>query len=131
TIGDRTFRVEQILTNDTLSEEGQQMGHCVYTYAARIEAGVCAIWRLTVNGWPLVTIEVRSDKIVQARGRFNRMPTSEEGAVIAQVVHPLAGKDVEFQVKIVSVKPPIPTKPAPPISLEEIEPEPSSRDASK
>ena len=60
-----------------------------------------------------------------------RVIAVDSETVTAQVVHPLAGKDVEFQVKIVSVKPPIPTKPAPPISLEEIEPEPSSRDASK
>lgn len=60
-----------------------------------------------------------------------RVIAVDSDTVTAQVVHPLAGKDVEFQVKIVSVKPPLPTKPPAPVSLEEIEPEPSSRDASK
>jgi FKBP-type peptidyl-prolyl cis-trans isomerase SlyD len=60
-----------------------------------------------------------------------RVTAVDGETVTAQVVHPLAGKDVEFKVKVVSVKPPIPTKPAPPISLEEIEPEPSSRDTTK
>lgn len=55
----------------------------------------------------------------------------DDKVVTARVVHPLAGKEIEFTVKVVSVKPPLPTKPAPPISLEEIEPEPSSKDASK
>jgi len=46
-------------------------------------------------------------------------------AVTTRVVHPLAGKDIEFRAKVVSVKPPLPKKAA----IEEIdaEPEPSKR----
>jgi FKBP-type peptidyl-prolyl cis-trans isomerase SlyD len=43
--------------------------------------------------------------------------------VTAKVVHPLAGKDIEFRVKVVSVKPPLPKKPA----IEEIEPDADSK----
>jgi FKBP-type peptidyl-prolyl cis-trans isomerase 2 len=43
--------------------------------------------------------------------------------VTAQVVHPLAGKDIEFRVKVVSVKPPLPQRAA----IEEIEPEADSK----
>ena len=39
--------------------------------------------------------------------------------VTTRVVHPLAGKDIEFRVKVVSVKPPLPKKAA----IEEIEPD--------
>jgi FKBP-type peptidyl-prolyl cis-trans isomerase SlyD len=46
----------------------------------------------------------------------------DEKFVTAKVVHPLAGKEIEFKVKIVSVKPPLPTKPPPP-PIEEVEPD--------
>jgi len=42
-------------------------------------------------------------------------------AVTTRVVHPLAGKDIEFRAKVVSVKPPLPKKAA----IEEIEPDES------
>jgi len=47
----------------------------------------------------------------------------DEEVVTARVVHPLAGKEIEFKVKIVSVKPPLPTKPA----IEELEPDAESK----
>jgi FKBP-type peptidyl-prolyl cis-trans isomerase SlyD len=47
----------------------------------------------------------------------------DENVVTAKVVHPLAGKEIEFKVKIVSVKPPLPTKPA----IEELEPDADSK----
>ncbi len=50
-----------------------------------------------------------------------RVTEVDEKVVTAKVVHPLAGKEIEFKVKIVSVKPPLPKKPA----IEEIEPEES------
>jgi len=40
--------------------------------------------------------------------------------VTTRVVHPLADKDIEFRVKVVSIKPPLPKKAA----IEEVEPEP-------
>ena len=56
------------------------MGHCAYSYARWIESGQCSIWTLTLEDdtghWRRMTIEVRPSQrqIVQARGRFNRMP---------------------------------------------------------
>lgn len=50
----------------------------------------------------------------------------DDKAVTARLVHPLAGKEIEFKVKIVSVKPPLPTKPPAPISLDDVEPDPAS-----
>jgi FKBP-type peptidyl-prolyl cis-trans isomerase 2 len=37
--------------------------------------------------------------------------TMEDSAAIAKVVHPLAGKDLEFKVKVLSVRPPPPPVP--------------------
>ena len=54
------------------------MGHCVYSYARTIERGECAIWTQTLEDdaghWRILTIEVRNRQVVQARGRFNRLP---------------------------------------------------------
>jgi len=43
--------------------------------------------------------------------------------VTTRVVHPLADKDIEFRVKVVSIKPPLPKKAA----IEEIEPDPEPK----
>jgi hypothetical protein len=71
------WHVREILDGRTLADEGRAMGHCVYAYAAAIDAGQCAIWTLTLRDdtghWRRLTIEVRPPlrQIVQARGRFN------------------------------------------------------------
>jgi PcfJ-like protein len=81
--GNRVIEIwhfREILDARTLADEGRVMGHCVYAYARRIEAQDSAIWTLTLEDntghWRRLTIEVRpsSRQIVQARGRFNRLP---------------------------------------------------------
>jgi FKBP-type peptidyl-prolyl cis-trans isomerase 2 len=52
-----------------------------------------------------------------------RVIAIDEKVVTAQVVHPLAGKEIEFKAKVVSVKPPLPKK----ASIEEIEPDADSK----
>jgi FKBP-type peptidyl-prolyl cis-trans isomerase SlyD len=52
-----------------------------------------------------------------------RVTEVDEKVVSAQVVHPLAGKEIEFSVKVLSVKPPLPKAAA----IEEIEPDPESK----
>lgn len=74
------WHFREILDSKTLAEEGRVMSHCVYAYARRIETGECSIWTLTrednAGHWRRLTIEVRPSlrQIVQARGRFNRLP---------------------------------------------------------
>jgi hypothetical protein len=74
------WHVREVLDARTLADEGRAMGHCVYSYVRMIEAGLCAIWTLTLRDdtghWRRLTIEVRPAlrQIVQARGRFNRSP---------------------------------------------------------
>jgi len=81
--GDRiveVWHVREVLDARTLADEGRAMGHCVYSCARSIERRECAIWTLTLEDdtghWRRLTIEVRPAlrQIVQARGRFNRMP---------------------------------------------------------
>jgi hypothetical protein len=72
------WHFREILDAKTLADEGRVMGHCVYSYARRIETGECSIWTLTLEDntghWRRLTIEVRPAlrQIVQAAGRFNR-----------------------------------------------------------
>lgn len=74
------WHVREVLDARTLADEGRAMGHCVFSYAGSIERRECAIWTLTLEDdtghWRRLTIEVRPKlrQIVQARGRFNRMP---------------------------------------------------------
>ena len=74
------WRLREVLDSKTLADEGRAMSHCVYSYARHIESGACSIWTLTLEDntghWRRLTIEVRPSirQIVQARGRFNRLP---------------------------------------------------------
>jgi hypothetical protein len=78
------WHVREILDARALADEGRAMGHCVFSYARSIESGECAIWTQTLEDgtghWRSLTIEVRPRRreIVQARGRFNRMPEPRE-----------------------------------------------------
>lgn len=87
------WRVQEIRTGRELAAEGRRMSHCVYSYAARVQSGATSIWSMTLeNGlgetgcWAMLTIEVRNAerRVVQARGRFNRQPTSAEHAVLVR-----------------------------------------------
>ncbi|HEY2368681.1 MAG TPA: PcfJ domain-containing protein [Polyangiaceae bacterium] len=87
------WRVEEILDAKSLFEEGRRMGHCVYSYGGAVQTGMTSIWIMTMedgNGptgrWAMLTIEVRNQtrSIVQARGRFNRMPTNDERTILAR-----------------------------------------------
>jgi PcfJ-like protein len=80
--GHRTeiWHVREILDARALADEGRAMNHCVYSYAGAVGSGQCSIWTLTLEDgtghWRRLTIEVRNAqrRIVQARGRFNRLP---------------------------------------------------------
>jgi len=87
------WRVEEILDAKSLFEEGRRMGHCVYSYGGAVQSGTTSIWIMTMEDgkgptgrWAMLTIEVRNQtrSIVQARGRFNRMPTQDERTILAR-----------------------------------------------
>lgn len=87
------WRIDEVLTARSLADEGRRMGHCVYSYVSRIEHGNTSIWSVQMEDglgdtgrWHMVTLEVRNDlrRVVQARGRFNRMMTSREHQVVTR-----------------------------------------------
>ncbi|MCP4134921.1 MAG: hypothetical protein GY754_28360 [bacterium] len=75
-----SWSMVEILTSKDLAAEGRSMGHCVFSYASHISSGSTAIWSLKKNSERVLTIEVniRSKKIVQARGKHNRWPSDKE-----------------------------------------------------
>ncbi len=74
------WKIEEILTSKDLYKEGSTHNHCVASYSESIVSGSVSIWSMSCNGERKITIEVRnqSRKIVQARGKFNRMYDNEE-----------------------------------------------------
>lgn len=87
------WRIREILDTEALADEGKRMGHCVYSYAWRIEKGESSIWSLQMEDgrgetgrWHMATVEVRNDlrKVVQARGRFNRAMTPKETRMVTR-----------------------------------------------
>ena len=68
-----------------IKDEAVQMSNCVSSYIDKVIDGQCHILFLRKKNKPdesLVTIEVRNDKIVQARRRFNDPVTAEEQEII-------------------------------------------------
>src|SRR5690606_7596196 len=82
----REWTIKEILTSKELHMEGRAHSHCVASYGKSIANGSISIWSMTCNKERVITIEVKNQykKIVQARGRFNRVTTNEEFKIISQ-----------------------------------------------
>lgn len=68
-----------------IKDEASQQHHCVATYIDSVIDGVCDILFLRNKEEPdksLVTMEVKDNKVVQARGKFNRDLTSKEQEMV-------------------------------------------------
>lgn len=79
TVGD--FKVFPPEKPEDLVREGNVLGHCVGSYVNKVRKGISTILFLRESEdieAPLVTIEVRKDKIVQARGKMNNPPTPKQ-----------------------------------------------------
>ncbi|MDP2696102.1 MAG: PcfJ domain-containing protein, partial [bacterium] len=78
------WEIREILTEKDLAAEGRAQSHCVYSYKHAVADGATSIWSLRASDERALTIEVRHQlkKIVQVRGRFNRLATSLENNVL-------------------------------------------------
>lgn len=76
------WRMEEILCSKRLLQEGKTLHHCVYSYAQLIESQKTSIWSLQCDDTKLVTVQVTAKKIVQVRGRYNRLPNDQEKAFL-------------------------------------------------
>ena len=79
--------ITELLSGTELMQEGREMHHCVASYARSCALGKCSIWSMSFNDGYInkkcITIEVLKDgRIVQCRGRYNRLPSATELNVI-------------------------------------------------
>ena len=85
---ERRWVIRELRSPEELRNEGRKMHHCVASYAASCARGIVSIWALErYEGGELAekcqTIEVnRAGSIVQCRGRYNRLPTASEFAIV-------------------------------------------------
>jgi hypothetical protein len=76
----KIVRIDEILTSAELQEEGRAMRHCVASYARTCARGASAIFSLKIDSGAgldrrlTIEIDVRSRRIIQARGRYNALP---------------------------------------------------------
>ncbi|NLX96916.1 MAG: hypothetical protein GXY83_12135 [Rhodopirellula sp.] len=85
----------EITSGDELKREGQEMWHCVASYAARCASGYSSIVSVRHNGRRRITIEItpRTKQIVQARGPYNREADAEEQRVMSQWMATIVAPD--------------------------------------
>lgn len=79
------FRIIYPESTQAIKDEAVQQNHCVASYIQDVIDGKCHILFLREKEHPtrsLITMEVRGDRIVQARGRFNRDMTEKEKEVV-------------------------------------------------
>lgn len=72
---------------EDIKKEGSELNHCCSSYIARIIKGETKIFFLRRKETPnesLVTLEIHSKAIHQARGMYNRGVTDEERAIIKE-----------------------------------------------
>lgn len=74
------FKIEEILNLKELQKEGNEMRHCVASYANSLITGTKSIWSLTKNNKKVLTIEVVNStrEIVQIAGKCNIRAEKED-----------------------------------------------------
>ncbi|MFK8014724.1 MAG: PcfJ domain-containing protein [Gammaproteobacteria bacterium] len=84
------WRIHELLSQKELMQEGKALKHCVASYSRQCRNGVSSIWSLTSedasgNLRRRQTIEVsRHKRIVQCRGRMNKLPSDLEQKIVAR-----------------------------------------------
>lgn len=70
---------------ESLIDESSQMSNCVRNYCSDVSNNRCQIYFMRYKNTPnksLITIEVRDGKIVQARAKFNELPSEDEMKIL-------------------------------------------------
>lgn len=82
------YHIVELNTQADLFKEGKTLRHCVSTYVGKCVSCYCSIWslRCTTTQEHLVTIELSDRRIVQVRGKCNRMPNDREARIISEWV---------------------------------------------
>ena len=83
---DKNYIIYPAKNVTALENESKQQGSCVRTYSEKYATGQCDIYFLRKVESPnksLVTVEVKNNKIVQSKAKYNRYPKTEE----LQILH--------------------------------------------
>ena len=86
------LRITEITSGKRLLKESEEMKHCVFSYLGMCRTGKTHIFSLTEETLsigktiekPLVTIEVKERKLVQAYGKGNSFPASDLVVLISE-----------------------------------------------
>lgn len=87
---DVVWKIKQLTSSKALRKEGNEMKHCVSSYSYRCKEGHCSIFHLEkvseLDTESALTIEVdnKSKRILQVRGKYNRLPTAYENQIISK-----------------------------------------------
>lgn len=90
-------------TSQEIKDEAVQQSTCVASYIKRVIDGECHILFLRHSDsvdQSLVTIEVKNNKVVQAKGKYNRDMTAEEAAVVDKYNNYLVKRFKQSKLKV-------------------------------
>lgn len=85
----KVYTIEEITDSKSLFAEGRQQGHCVGSYVRDCELGHSSIFKMEsvdeINGFQkhlTIQVNIKSKRVVQARGKYNAKPTTTQQAVL-------------------------------------------------
>lgn len=83
----KTFIIRPAHTIEELEIESKQQHNCVRTYAENYAKGICDIYFMRNIDKPnrsLVTVEVKDNKVVQSRIKYNNLPNKKQEAFLSK-----------------------------------------------
>lgn len=78
------IKIKELTSSKDLYNEGRRMHHCVGSYARDCHTGRIHIFSCTINDENTLTIETDRSQILQIRGKYNRLPSTNEKSIINQ-----------------------------------------------
>lgn len=81
TYKDKQFIIFPVPTLKALLEESKQQNNCVRTYAEKYANGESDIYlmrNIKAKNKSLVTVEVKNNKVIQSRAKYNNSPTDTQ-----------------------------------------------------
>lgn len=77
---DNNFLIRPAISSNELVAESLELHHCVRTYAERVSKGETEIFfvrRKKEKDKPFITVELKANKVIQARAKYNERPSDE------------------------------------------------------
>ena len=78
---DKKFIIIPAKSVESLEDESKQQINCVRSYSKKYANGICDIYFMRLlksKNKSLVTVEVRNNKVVQSRTKFNHLPEEKQ-----------------------------------------------------